>query len=67
MATYSFVYEEVSVNQVFFVADSEDEAKVLFEKAINGQISVEDLPNFAEKNKWYELSFDNSELETIGK
>jgi hypothetical protein len=63
MKTYSFTYEEVVVNQVFFVADSEEEAQSLYEKVKGGEISFDELPEMGEKSKWYEMSFDGSELE----
>jgi hypothetical protein len=63
MKTYSFTYEEIVVNQVFFLAKNEEEAQALYKKAKGGEISFDELPEMGEKSKWYEMSFDGSELE----
>ena len=64
MATYTFRFNEVSMNQVWFEAADEDAAKALMEKVQNEDINISDLPNYQERNRGIELDFSDSILES---
>ena len=64
MATFTFRFNEVSMNQVWFEADDEDAAKALMEKVENDEINVSDLPRYQERNRGIQLDFTDSVLES---
>lgn len=64
MATYTFRFNEVSMNQVWFEAADENAAKALMEKVQNEDINISDLPNYQERNRGIELDFSDSMLES---
>jgi hypothetical protein len=64
MATFTFRFNEVSMNQVWFEADDEDAAKALMEKVENDEINVSDLPKCQERNRGIQLDFTDSVLES---
>ena len=64
MATFTFRFNEVSMNQVWFEAEDEDAAKALMEKVQNEDINISDLPNYQERNRGIELDFSDSMLES---
>lgn len=64
MATYTFRFNEVSMNQVWFEADSEDAAKELMRKCEMDEINISDLPKSYERNRGIDLDFSVSVLET---
>jgi len=63
MATYTFRFNEVSMNQVWFEADSDAHARELMRQAENDEINISDLPNAQERNRGIELDFSVSILE----
>lgn len=63
MATYSFRFDEVAMNQVWFEADTEEQAKALMQKCIDDEINISDLPNASERNRGIQLDFSVSALE----
>jgi hypothetical protein len=63
MATYTFRFNEVSMNQVWFEADSEEHAKELMQKCEADEINISDLPNAQERNRGIELDFSVSDIE----
>ena len=63
MATYSFRFNEISMNQVWFEADSEEEANALMQKCIDDEINISDLPNAEERNRGIQMDFTVSYIE----
>lgn len=63
MATYSFRFNEISMNQVWFEAGSEAEAKVLMQKCIDDEMNISDLPKAEERNRGIQMDFTVSEIE----
>lgn len=64
MATYSFRFNEVSMNQVWFEADNVAHAHALMKQCENGDINVSDLPNAQERNRGIDIDFSVSMLES---
>lgn len=63
MPKYSFRFNEVAMNQVWFEADNEFEATLLMQKCMGDEMNVSDLPNASERNRGIELDFSVSMLE----
>ena len=63
MATYSFRFNEISMNQVWFEADSEEEANALMQKCIDDEMNISDLPNAEERNRGIQMDFTVSYIE----
>jgi hypothetical protein len=64
MAKFTFRFDEVAMNQVWFDADNEEQAKALMQQVMDEEINVSDLPNAEERNRGIALSFDCSVLES---
>jgi len=64
MAKFTFRFDEVAMNQVWFDADNEEQAKALMQQVMDEEINVSDLPNAKERNRGIALSFDCSVLES---
>ncbi len=64
MATYTFRFNEVAMNQVWFEADSEEAARELMRKCEEDGMNISDLPKAFERNRGIELDFSVSYLET---
>lgn len=64
MKTYSFRFNEVSMNQVWFEAENVAQAYELMKKCENGDINISDLPNAQERNRGIDLDFSVSILES---
>ena len=64
MATYTFRFNEVSMNQVWFEAENEEAARELMRKCETDEINISDLPNAYETNRGIDLDFSVSILET---
>jgi len=64
MAKFTFRFDEVAMNQVWFDADNEEQAKALMQQVMDEEIDVSDLPNAEERNRGIALSFDCSVLES---
>ena len=63
MAIYSFRFNEVSMNQVWFEAADLEEAKELMRKCEEDEMNISDLPKSSERNRGIELDFSVSMLE----
>jgi hypothetical protein len=63
MATFNFRFNEVSMQQVWFDAESEEEAKELMRKCEEEEMNISDLPKAYERNRGIELDFSVSMLE----
>jgi hypothetical protein len=63
MATYSFRFNEISMNQVWFEANSEAEAKELMQKCMDDEMNISDLPQAEERNRGIQMDFTVSEIE----
>jgi hypothetical protein len=60
---YSFRYNEVSMNQVWFEAKDDEEAKSLLKQVMEDDINISDLPDVSERNRGIDLDFSVSILE----
>lgn len=63
MPKYSFRFDEVSMNQVWFTADNKEHAKELMKQCEDGKINISDLPDAEERNRGIQLDFSVSMLE----
>jgi len=63
MTIYSFRFNEVSMNQVWFEAADLEEAKELMRKCEEEEMNISDLPKAYERNRGIELDFSVSMLE----
>jgi hypothetical protein len=63
MKTFTFRFNEVSMNQVWFEAANEEEAKELMRKCEEEEMNISDLPKSFERNRGIELDFGVSILE----
>jgi hypothetical protein len=61
--TFTFRFNEVSMNQVWFEAANEEEAKELMRKCEEDEMNISDLPKVFERNRGIELDFSVSMLE----
>ena len=64
MATFTFRFNEISENQVWFEADDIFEAQELMAKCENDEMNVSDLPGAYERNRGIQLDFSVSMLES---
>jgi hypothetical protein len=60
---YSFRFNEISMNQVWFEAKDDEEAKSLMKKLMEDEININDLPEVSERNRGIDLDFSVSILE----
>lgn len=60
---YSFRFNEVSMNQVWFEAADDEQAKSLINKVIDDELAIPDLPAYYERNRGIDLDFSVSTLE----
>lgn len=63
MPKYSFRFNEVAENQVWFDAANLEEAQALMKKCENDDMNISDLPGAQERNRGIELDFSVSILE----
>jgi hypothetical protein len=61
MAQYEFWYSESYDYKAWFTAENQDEANALLEKVENGDLDINALPNFQNKDKGYELQLGLAE------
>jgi len=61
--TFTFRFNEVSMQQVWFEAANEEEAKELMRKCEEEEMNISDLPKAYERNRGIELDFSVSMLE----
>ena len=62
MATYELWYSESYTYKAWFTADSKEQAVKLLQQVQDGDIQIEDLPDFDKKDKGYELDIEPSEV-----
>lgn len=60
---YSFRFNEVSMNQVWFEAKNDEEAKSLLNQVLEDEINISELPEVSERNRGIDLDFSVSILE----
>lgn len=60
---YSFRYNEVSMNQVWFEAKDDEEAKALLKQVMDDEINISELPEVGERNRGIDMDFSVSILE----
>ena len=63
---YSFRFNEVSMQQVWFEAKDEEEARTLLNKIKDDQMEIGDLPQVVERNRGIELDYSVALLECDG-
>jgi hypothetical protein len=61
MPAYEFWYEENNTYKAWITADTLEHAKALLDQVQEGEISLEDLPDFENRSKAYELLIDTIE------
>lgn len=66
MPNYSIWYSETYTNKGYFTAENEEEAIKLLTKVNMGEIIMDELPNFAFKDKGYELELEPETVEDNG-
>jgi hypothetical protein len=64
MATFTFRFNEVAQNQVWFEATDEEHAKALMQQVIDEEINADELPNVQERNRGIYLDFEVSYIES---
>lgn len=60
---YTFRFNEVSMNQVWFEAKDDEEAKALLKQVMNDEINISELPEVGERNRGIDMDFSVSILE----
>jgi hypothetical protein len=61
MPIYEFWYDETNTYKAWITADSLEQAKELVSQVEEGEIEMEDLPDFENRSKAYELLIDTVE------
>jgi hypothetical protein len=61
MPTYEFWYNETYTYKAWFIAEDKDQALKMIESVEQGDLDIEDLPEFGKKDKNYELELDTIE------
>ena len=64
MPKYSFRFNEISMNQVWFTADDVIHAHELMKQCEDEKINVSDLPDAEERNRGIQMDFSVSMLES---
>ena len=64
MPKYSFRFNEVAMNQVWFTADNVVHAQELMKQCEDEEINVSDLPDAEERNRGIQMDFSVSMLES---
>jgi hypothetical protein len=54
-------YSQEESGKIYFSAESMAEAKALIEKVKEGELEVEDLPNYDRKIKWFDFTLEEVE------
>jgi len=63
MPTFEFWYDETYTYKAWFDAENLEEAKKLLDKVTDGEISIDQLPEFGNKDKGYKVSFEHATIE----
>ena len=63
---YQFWYNVEEAWKASFTANSLEEAEALLEQVENGDINLDELPNYYERNKGLDTSIDTASLEFLG-
>ncbi len=64
MARYTFRSNEISMNQVWFIAENDEHARELMQQCEDDEINVSDLPDAEERNRGIQMDFSDSLLES---
>ena len=65
MPDYSFWYTESYDYKGWFTADDMEHACELLDKVMEGELNIEQLPNWGNKDKGYEIELSPETLEEI--
>ena len=60
---YTFRFNEISMNQVWFEAKNDEEAKALLKQVMDDEINISELPEVGERNRGIDMDFSVSILE----
>ncbi len=63
MVRYTFRFNEISMNQVWFIAENDEHARELMQQCEDDEINVSDLPDAEERNRGIQLDFSVSMIE----
>jgi hypothetical protein len=63
MPTFEFWYDETYTYKAWFDAENLEEAKKLLDKVTDGEINIDQLPEFGNKDKGYKVSFEHATIE----
>ena len=63
MGKYSFRFDEISMNQVWFTAENDEHARELLKQCEYEEINISDLPDAEERNRGIQLDFSVSMIE----
>jgi len=64
MVRYTFRFNEISMNQVWFTAENDEHARELMKQCEDDEINVSDLPYAEERNRGIQMDFSDSMLES---
>lgn len=62
---YVFWYSETYTRKAWFTADTPEEAVAMLESVQESETEIEELPNFGQKDKSYELDIDIWSMEAV--
>ena len=65
MPNYTFWYSETYTYKGWLTADNKEQAKELLSKVQDSEIEFDELPNYGNKDKNYELDIDLFSIEEI--
>lgn len=65
MATFEIWYSETYTYKAWFNADDKEAALAMLEQVRDGEADLEELPNFGNKDKGYELELDIASVEEL--
>ncbi len=64
MVRYTFRFNEIAMNQVWFTAENDEHARELMKQCEDDEINVSDLPDAEERNRGIQMDFSDSMLES---
>lgn len=63
MVRYTFRFNEIAMNQVWFTAENDEHARELLKQCEDEEINISDLPDAEERNRGIQLDFSVSMIE----
>lgn len=65
MALFEIWYSESTTYKAWFEAESKEAAQKMLEDVREGDAQLEELPNFENRDKGYELDLDPNDVEEV--